>query len=331
MEQQAGKKGTKQYDISVIVLSYHPDSDQEKRTLLSILLQEGVSFEIIIADDGSEENNREEILRLFESCRFTDYTLVMNAENKGTIANLYSGLRKAKGEYTKCISPGDYLTGPTVLKDWLEFIRKAGTEWSFSEAVFYREENGEERPVRMPAFPVYIKPYTRNDTRKARWNYVIIDDVAYGCVMLGKTGLFLKYTEELMNNGCKYAEDYMFRIMMFDGVFGSYYPAGTVFYETGTGISSGKNAKWIKILADEYQIMSRIIMSRDTTDPFRVTMARMVHRKVTMIAMIFVPGTFRRFMKLKYRPRMFAFDFAATEKWRRALRGGPGEDEYRRD
>ena len=319
MNPQAGEKNRKQYDVSVIVLSYHPDAAQERKTLLSILKQKGISFEIIIADDGSEKNNRDEIVSLFEAHGFSDYTLVMNKENKGTIANLYSGLEAAKGEYTKCISPGDFLAGETVLKDWIAFIRKEGTEWSFSEAVFYQEENGTEQPVQKPSFPVWVSPYLENDREKARWNYVILDDIAYGCVMIAKTGLMVKYTKELLDNGCRYAEDYMFRIMMFDGVFGSYYPEGTVFYESGTGISSGKSKKWMQILADEYQIMSRIIMERETEDPFKRKMARMVHRKVTMIAMIFVPGTFRRFVKVSLRPRIFDFDFKATEAWRRSL------------
>lgn len=310
----------KTFEISVIVLSYHPDWKQERQTLLSILYQKDISFEIIVADDGSEENCRDQIVQLFAEHQFTDYTLVMNEQNKGTIANLHSGLKAAKGEYTKCISPGDYLTGETVLKDWAAFIRKEGTEWSFSEAVFYRNTDGKEEQIFKPAYPVYVKPYLQNNRKKARWNYVILVDAAYGCAIIAKTDLMNRYTEELMQNGCRYAEDYIYRIMMFDGVYGSYYPMGTIFYETGTGISSGKSKKWVKILEDEYQTICRIILDRKDMDPFQVKMARMLRWKINTIALICVPGTFRRFLKIILRPRTFPFDFPGTEEWREKCR-----------
>ena len=307
-------------EVSVIVLSYHPVFDKEKKTLLSIIRQKGISCQIIIADDGSEDNHREDIVRLFEAHGFTNYQLVMNRENHGTIANLLSGLKEATGEYTKCISPGDYLAGETVLRDWVDELHRGKAEWSFSEAVFYTDEGGTEKQVLQPAFPIYVKPYLRDDTEKARWNYVVIDDIAYGCVMLGKTELITRYAEELAENGCRYAEDYMFRLMMFDGIPGSYYPRGTVFYESGTGISTGKSQKWTRILHDEYMIMSRIMLDLKVRDPFQAKMQEMVRRKITTIATVCVPGTFRRLVRWKLHPRIFAFDFAATEEWRKQCR-----------
>ena len=43
-------------DISVVVLTYNPDLNDLKKTLRSIMLQDGVDFEIVIADDGSKNN-----------------------------------------------------------------------------------------------------------------------------------------------------------------------------------------------------------------------------------------------------------------------------------
>ena len=310
----------RKFDVSVLVLSYHPDFEKEKQTILSILLQKGISFEIIIADDGSEINYEQELKQLFESYEFTDYKLVMNKENQGTIANYISGLNEAEGEYAKAISPGDYLTGETVLKDWVSFARQEGIDWSFSEAIYYQTENNNEQLVTKAAFPIYTKPYFQHNTKKARWNYVVLDDAAHGCTMIGKTELQLKYAKELLKNGCKYGEDYMFRLMMFDGICGSYYPQGTVFYECTTGISSGKNKKWTDILFQEYQIMNRIMMDRSEKDPLQIKIAKLSIRKTSAFAMIFVRGKLRRYLKLKLHPRVFEFDFQGTEEWRKQCR-----------
>ena len=52
-------------DVSVVVLTYNPDLRGLKRTLRSVMLQTGVNFEIIIADDGSSDNLSEEIKAFF--------------------------------------------------------------------------------------------------------------------------------------------------------------------------------------------------------------------------------------------------------------------------
>ena len=183
------EKGTSgwKYDVSVVVLSYHPEFAKEKQTILSAIYQKGISVQIIVADDGSEKNYRQELEELFSARGFVDYKLVMNEKNQGTIANYISALRAAEGEYTKAISPGDYLTGETVLRDWINYLRKEKTDWSFSEAIYYLTENGKDQSLAKAAFPVYTDPYFRHDIRKARWNYVVLDDAAHGCTMLGKT------------------------------------------------------------------------------------------------------------------------------------------------
>ena len=47
---------SKRHRVSVIVGSYRPDREKLRLTLRSILLQRESDYEIIVADDGSEEN-----------------------------------------------------------------------------------------------------------------------------------------------------------------------------------------------------------------------------------------------------------------------------------
>lgn len=308
------------YEVSVVVLSYRPDYAKLRQTILSAVYQEDVNLEIIVADDGSPENCRERLEKLFADLGFEHYKLVMNPENHGTIANFISGMKAAEGEYTKAISPGDFLSGKRILREWLDDLKRAQKQWSFSEALFYRAENGREVPVRAPAFPVYLKPYENKDDQKARWNYVVLDDAAHGSTMIGKTALLTAYAKELADAGNKYGEDYLFRLLMFDGICGHYFPKGTVFYEFGSGVSSGKNKKWTAILFGEYLQMNRIMAERTGQDPFQKKMSKYSKRKTSAFAMVFVPGKMQRLFRVSFMPRRYDYPFEASEAWRQQCR-----------
>ena len=42
------------FDVSVVILTYFPDKEKLLKTLKSVLLQKNVSYEILIADEGSD-------------------------------------------------------------------------------------------------------------------------------------------------------------------------------------------------------------------------------------------------------------------------------------
>ena len=110
------------YEISVICLTYNSPLQKLKTTLDSILKQEDISMELIIA--GSLDNHRRDIEEYFINKNFTDYKLVLNEENRGTVCSLLSGMLVAEGEYYKGISPGDRLYEKDTLKKWLHFVKK---------------------------------------------------------------------------------------------------------------------------------------------------------------------------------------------------------------
>lgn len=308
------------YEVSAVVLTYHSDYAKLRQTLLSLILQEDVGLEIIVADDGSEENHRDAIEELFQQHGFSDYKLVMNPVNRGTIFNYISALEAAEGEFVKSLSPGDFLAAPDALSGWLKFMREKGSDWSFSEIINYHTEDGEERISTETAMPVYVKPYLEDDRKRARWNYVVLDDAAPGCAFMGRTELKLKYAKELADAGNKFGEDYLFRVMMFDGICGDYYPAATTFYEFATGISSGRSKEWTQLLFGEYLRMNRLMADRKDQDAFQRKMAKYVLRKTSAFAMLFVPGKLRRFLKLHLHPRTFPVNLADSEEWRRKCR-----------
>ena len=101
--------------FSVLMLTYNSSWDKTRQTLYSVLVQKDVSFEIIIADDGSDENNFEKIREYLAAWDFTTYYLVANEQNQGIVRNFNSGLVLCKGEYIKPLSPGDFLYDENTL------------------------------------------------------------------------------------------------------------------------------------------------------------------------------------------------------------------------
>lgn len=63
-------------------------------------------YEIVVSDDGSEENCFDKIEAYFTAHQFANYTLIPHEKNQGTVKNLIDGLAKAKGKYVRDFGPG---------------------------------------------------------------------------------------------------------------------------------------------------------------------------------------------------------------------------------
>ena len=307
-------------EVSVLVITYHPDLQKLRQTLRSILHQQDVRPEIIVADDGSENNLSREITSLFQEYAFEDYRLVMNPVNQGIVANCISGLSVATGAYAKIISPGDFFCSEHVLRDWLDDLRASGAKWSFCDIVCYRQADGQEVQVPGPRSPVYPQPYARHDEAGIRWNYVVLEDVAIGAAMLGETQLTLDYLRQLQAAGIRYAEDFMYRLMMFDGIPGAYWQKPGVFYETGEGISAGKDSVWVQRLFAEFLRLRRVMCDRKPSDPCQRRMRRAVRWKANRPMIYLFPGMLRRMKDSQRSVGLYPFDFAASERWRKLCR-----------
>ena len=109
------------YELSIVILTYNSSFENLMKTLESSLNQDEINFEIIIADDGSKENHEKEIRDYFLAHDFTNFQLVLNRQNRGTVQNLLSALDVARGEYVKPISPGDLLKN--VSCKWIKFMK----------------------------------------------------------------------------------------------------------------------------------------------------------------------------------------------------------------
>lgn len=262
--------------ISVVMATYHPVWEKCIFTLDSIIGQKGVDVELVITDDGSENNMFDEFKAYLDSNGFHAYKFVSHDKNQGTVINYYDGLSSATGQYVKLISPGDALYNETTLRDWLSFLMQSGNLWSFGDAVFYQMKEERRQIVYAPAFPRIINCYEKNKTNTCRWNYVVLEDVALGAAILCNKNEFLSRLKALKGI-VKFAEDTAINAMVYDGLLPSYYPHNVMFYEYGTGVSTGEQV-WKNRIQEDLKKAEMSFSDKKSTDTAQRKMSKALAR-----------------------------------------------------
>lgn len=266
-------KDTKQYGVSVTVCTYEQEWEKLKMTLDSIMCQKGVEFEIIISDDGSKVNHYDEVTKYFQDKSFTDYTFVSSEVNTGIVKNTIRALEVSTKQFVKFISPGDCILEEDTLCRWIEFVIKSGKRWSFADVVPYKKEKGVICKVNdMEEHPKLKDEYRKGVDEISRWNYVVLNDIAIGAAVIVELDLFREYLSKI-DGRVVYAEDNVYRLMMYDGVVGAYYPESTILYEVGCGISTKGDSEWNNLISKDWNETLKIMEETyNPDDP--------LHRKV---------------------------------------------------
>lgn len=254
--------------VSVIVACYQPVWEKLRATLKSILLQEGVDFEIIVADDGSKENYFERVRRLFQEFRFEQYTLLEKEGNEGTVKNLWSGVKAAGGEFTKMISPGDCFYEKNSLLKMVSFMKEHDLKVSFSDCVFYNTEEGKImlRQVQNSPRKPYLFDLDQYDREAVIYEYFLMGYNIIGASFFNRTGVLKEYLEKIVGKVI-YLEDYMYKLMVADGISLIHQQETTVWYEYATGITVSKDPEKQKRMQNDadraYEEVKRILSGRN--------------------------------------------------------------------
>ena len=297
------------HDVSFVVAIYNPDLSKLSDTLESIIKQKGIDSEIVICDDASNIDYSIFFSDFFLKYMFSNYSYIRQKENVGTVKNVLAGVMACNSDYVKLLSPGDYIYSEDVIRNWLNYIENKNADWSFGEAVYYRTENAHKTVFRGTAYPLDIKPYLDGNIKKCQWNCCVLKDLILGANTLCKNSILIKYLGEI-DGKIKFAEDNIYRIMIFDGNVGIYYPEKTIYYEYGEGISTVNNVYWDNALHEDF-INSNNIMKSHALDKeswknhmlnsfdrwyFRDGIARLVN-------LFLLKGGIKMFFCRKYRPR----------------------------
>lgn len=263
--------------VSVVVLSYRPDLPKMWMTLASILLQKNIEFEIVIADDGSENNHFEKIRGFFQRNRFEHYTLVENTTNQGTVKNYLSGLEHCRYACVKPISPGDLLYGEEVLARWADTMTDAA--FSFARAVYYHREEKRFAADRHKAQPMELELYEHFEENRERIvrNYLINRDWALGSAVMVDRDTAIRCLREMAGKVI-YTEDTMFSLMLSRGERGACYPENGVLYEFGSGMSTSGNSAWQQKVDRDRETINEMVLSGSTLpQPLKRDVERVFH------------------------------------------------------
>lgn len=297
------------HNVSFVIAIYNPNLNKLKDTIESIVKQKGINSEIVICDDGSKTDYSGFLSELFFRINYCDYSYIRQKENVGTVKNVFAGVMACTSKYIKLLSPGDYMYSENIISEWLGFLKKNKADWSFGEAVYYRTENNHKFVFSGIAYPLDIKPYIKKDVKKCQWNCCVLKDLILGANTLCKKTILAEYLAEIVGK-VRYAEDNIYRLMIFDGNIGVYFPKKTIFYEYGEGISTVKSTHWEKALHEDF-INSNIIMKSHNSqkDPWKQrilnSFERWYFRKgyARLFNLLLLRNGFRMFYYRKYCPR----------------------------
>lgn len=241
------------YDCSVVVCNYNPDWEKLRLTLKSIIMQEKCSIQIIVTDDGSENNLFANIKFFFQKNNFAEYKLISSENNMGTVHNILQGLYYCDADLVKPISPGDMLHGRECLQQWVYFMRKQSNYvMSYCDAIYYSWCDRQIVPLKMRT-----NPQSRNPTAK---EYIVYRDLCLGASAMVRRQKWVKYLEKIQGKVI-YAEDYSYQLMIYSGEKLINIPKTLLLYEYGTGISTCRDDVWNEKLLNDTNEMNRILLS----------------------------------------------------------------------
>lgn len=230
----------KNYDISVIVLTYESKLIDIFNTLHSIIIQKDIEFEIIIADDGSRNFDNEVIEKYLKDNNFYNYCILNNKINRGTVLNLLNATYIASSKYIKPISPGDFLYSSNTLKDCYDYLEKNDYKLIFGKAVYYTLENYEVS-IYNRSNPQNLGLYLNRKNKQILKEYLYYQDYVLGAAVICEKNIMVEYLEKIKGQ-IVYLEDLAYALMIVDGINMYMFDNYIIWYECKGGISNKKDS-----------------------------------------------------------------------------------------
>ena len=253
--------------VSVIVLTYKPNIPKLLSTLRSVICQKDVEFELILADDGSPELCFDQAEAFLKANGFSDYRLVANPVNKGTVQNCISGLQAAQGQYVFFTSPGDLLFDARALSDFYRFAREREAVMCFGNAVHY--DCGQDGPVQTSPYTLPQNPEIFNPNRSLAFRKACYCNRNWitGAVFFRERTAALRYFTAIAQTSV-YTEDTPSTLFaMAQQCMPVYLSRNMIWYESG-GISTGGNSKWTALIDQDIRNSVELLKKQYPRDPY---------------------------------------------------------------
>ncbi len=222
-------------EITVLVLTYNGKRSAILSTVRCVIKQKNVNVKLIISDDGSKDFCKNEIISFLEKASFNNYTIIDSKVNRGTVLNVYNALKYVQTEYVKMISQGDLLYDENTLYNMMRFMAKNNCEVAYGKMVGYVPN---DLTLVEQYSPRDNTCYKNKDISRMAKEFILYLNGPCGALHMYKTSALKKYLAEITGK-VKYCEDNIMGLMMLDGIKLAYYPHFIIYYEIGSGISSG--------------------------------------------------------------------------------------------
>ncbi len=134
----------KKYDISIIIPAYNVEK-YIYDCLQSVVMQDGISIEVICINDGSSDGTNN---RISEFVDVYDFVSLLNQDNKGLSASRNVGIEKATGKYVMFLDADDMLACDGSLKKAFQIAVQYDVDFitfdgdSFFESEMLAKKNG---------------------------------------------------------------------------------------------------------------------------------------------------------------------------------------------
>ena len=254
------------YDVTVIILTYNSQLEKTLSTIKSSFLQEDVSFEVIVSDDGSKINYKDEIIEFSKFYLNVPFKYIGNTENYGIVANVLGAVEKAEGEYTYFISPGDYFFEKRTLKNLIDFVRKNKSEICFGKLQYYCYEDGCVSLINKmnpPAPSVYSNKFFGHKLKTLAY---CTTETAVGASFIRKTDVIKEYLNKIKQysrNDEDNTTSYYHLLKEKKDI--DFYSGYVAWYEYGMGISTSNNIQFIDSLKNDCDKVLKMIKSQNSS------------------------------------------------------------------
>lgn len=237
--------------ISVLVLTYKPKKESLFATLKSIVAQKNCDFEILIADDGSENFFEADIRAYLDSKGISNYQILAHAQNQGTVQNIISGVTVARGTYIKPISPGDLLYDPYTLRDIGAFMKGKNAKAAFGRLVFYSYDSNLQVKNLTHPWLNGIYQAKQYNYKKVLKHQMVFRDFICGASAIYERNTFFQALQTIAP-AVRYAEDIVFQVFALQNLQIYAMDQSIVWYEHGSGISTQKHVQTFTRIDEDF-------------------------------------------------------------------------------
>lgn len=290
--------------VSIVLTTYNSDIRKILDSLESFIRQQEVEIEILIADDGSKVFPKCDIEHFFRKRGFTEYRIIENVQNRGTVMNLMGAVEVARGDWILSFGPGDCIVGDDCVKRWINYTVERQAEISFADIYAYsRYDDGQPYAVSVKCSPQMPYKIDNENCKKTMYQYLINGDLICGIALLTKTNVYLKYLKRI-ENIVKYAEDHLFRLVVLEQNKMVYYPKQTVLYEYGEGVSTSGKGDWPELLTKDKCAVDNLIRN-GSTSKIRKYYERICNKRYhKWVLYVLYPRRLMYLFFVKFKPRM---------------------------